>query len=96
MFPAQRCSAACWVISSVGGTWLRGGNCGGALAGAGAAQVWTQPQSREHSPVELLIRDEKGPSDQRIQDYDPAMIFGPGDKVRILYFDDGVRVDKTF
>ena len=31
-----------------------------------------------------------------IQDYDPAMVFASGDKVRILYFSDGVRVDKTY
>lgn len=68
----------------------------GALAGAGAAQVWTQPQSHEYQLVEILIRDEKDHLINVIQDYDPAMIFSPGGKVRILYFDDGVRVDKTF
>lgn len=46
--------------------------------------------------MEILIRDEKDHLINVIQDYDPAMIFNPGDKVRILYFDDGVRVDKTF
>ena len=68
----------------------------GALVGAGATQAWTQPQSREFQLVELLIRNEKGKLINVIQDYDAAMVFSAGDPVRILYFDDGVRVDKTF
>ena len=68
----------------------------GALAGAGAAQAWTQPQSREYRLVELLIRDEKDKLINVIQDFDANMVFVPGDKVRILYFDDGVRVDKAY
>ena len=31
-----------------------------------------------------------------IQDVDKNMIFTKNDRVRILYFDDGVRVDKEF
>jgi outer membrane lipoprotein SlyB len=68
----------------------------GALAGAGATQAWSQPQSQEVQLVELLIRDEKNKLINVIQDYDPAMVFSVGDPVRILYFDDGVRVDKTY
>ena len=68
----------------------------GALAGAGAAQAWTQPQSREYRLVELLIRDEKDKLINVIQDFDANMVFVAGDKVRILYFDDGVRVDKAY
>lgn len=68
----------------------------GALVGAGASQAWTQPESHEFQLVELLIRDEKGKLSNVIQDFDPAMVFTAGDSVRILYFDDGVRVDKTF
>lgn len=68
----------------------------GALAGAGAAQAWTQPQSREYRLVELLIRDEKDKLINVIQDFDANMVFVSGDKVRILYFDDGVRVDKAY
>ena len=68
----------------------------GALAGAGAAQAWSQPQSREYRLVELLIRDEKDKLINVIQDFDANMVFAPGDKVRILYFDDGVRVDKAY
>ncbi len=42
------------------------------------------------------IRNEQNALINVIQDYDPAMVFTNGDKVRILYFDDGVRVDKTY
>lgn len=68
----------------------------GALAGAGAAQMWTQPESHEYQLVELLIRTEKNKLINVIQDYDAGMQFSQRDKVRILYFSDGVRVDKTF
>ncbi|MGL4916102.1 MAG: glycine zipper 2TM domain-containing protein, partial [Aeromonas allosaccharophila] len=50
----------------------------------------------ENKLVELLIRNEQNALINVIQDYDPAMVFANGDKVRILYFDDGVRVDKTY
>lgn len=50
----------------------------------------------ENKLVELLIRNEQNGLINVIQDYDPAMVFMNGDKVRILYFDDGVRVDKTY
>ena len=68
----------------------------GALAGAGAAQMWTQPESHEYQLVELLIRTEKNKLINVIQDYDASMQFSQKEKVRILYFSDGVRVDKTF
>lgn len=50
----------------------------------------------ENKLVELLIRNEQDGLINVIQDYDPAMVFASGDKVRILYFSDGVRVDKTY
>ncbi len=68
----------------------------GALAGAGAAQMWTQPESHEYQLVELLIRTEKNKLINVIQDYDASMQFSQKERVRILYFSDGVRVDKTF
>ena len=68
----------------------------GALAGAGAAQMWTQPESHEYQLVELLIRTEKNKLINVIQDYDASMQFSQKEKVRILYFSDGVRVDKAF
>lgn len=69
----------------------------GALAGAGAAQYYqSQGETVEYKLVELLIRGEDGKLINVIQDYDPAMVFTSGDKARILYFDDGVRVDRTY
>lgn len=69
----------------------------GALAGAVAAKQYQSGGSTvENQLVELLIRNEQGELINVIQDYDPAMLFASGDKVRILYFGDGVRVDKTY
>jgi outer membrane lipoprotein SlyB len=66
----------------------------GALAGAGVVRHYGHQQYQiEHKLVELLIRTD----DQRlidvIQDVDQNMLFFDGATVRILYFDDGVRVD---
>ena len=67
----------------------------GALAGAAAAQQYQSGGTVvENKLVEL--RNEQNALINVIQDYDPAMVFANGDKVRILYFDDGVRVDKTY
>ena len=69
----------------------------GALAGAGAAQYYQSGgEVVENKLVELLIRSDQGALVNVIQDFDSAMVFAQGDKVRILYFDDGVRVDKTY
>jgi len=69
----------------------------GALAGAAAVQQYQSDETVvEYRLVELLIRNEQNGLINVIQDYDPAMVFTLGDKVRILYFDDGVRVDKTY
>lgn len=69
----------------------------GALAGAGAAQYYQSGgEVVENKLVELLIRSDQGTLVNVIQDFDSAMVFAQGDKVRILYFDDGVRVDKTY
>ncbi|WP_429127210.1 glycine zipper 2TM domain-containing protein [Aeromonas media] len=69
----------------------------GALAGAAAVQHYQSGGSVvENQLVELLIRNEQNGLINVIQDYDPAMVFARGDKVRILYFSDGVRVDKTY
>ena len=69
----------------------------GALAGAAAVQHYQSGGSVvENKLVELLIRNEQDGLINVIQDYDPAMVFASGDKVRILYFRDGVRVDKTY
>lgn len=69
----------------------------GALAGAAAVQHYQSGGSVvENKLVELLIRNDQDGLINVIQDYDPAMVFARGDKVRILYFSDGVRVDKTY
>ncbi len=69
----------------------------GALAGAAAVQQFQSGGSVvDNKLVELLIRNEQNGLINVIQDYDPAMVFAQGDKVRILYFNDGVRVDKTY
>ncbi|WP_281704237.1 glycine zipper 2TM domain-containing protein [Aeromonas taiwanensis] len=69
----------------------------GALAGAAAAQHYQSGGSLVESKlVELLIRSDQDKLINVIQDFDPAMVFAQGDKVRILYFNDGVRVDKTY
>ena len=70
----------------------------GALAGAGVAYQ-NQPigqSTRQYKLVELLIKTEEGKLVDVIQDIDPNMLFQSGDNVRILYFDDGVRVDRTY
>ncbi|WP_421270716.1 glycine zipper 2TM domain-containing protein [Aeromonas taiwanensis] len=69
----------------------------GALAGAAAVQHYQSGGSVvESTLVELLIRSDQNKLINVIQDFDPAMVFAQGDKVRILYFSDGVRVDKTY
>ncbi|PSU13120.1 glycine zipper 2TM domain-containing protein [Photobacterium gaetbulicola] len=69
----------------------------GAVAGMGIAHN-RQPtrQIVHYRLVELLIRAEDGTLIDVIQDVDASMLFQPEDKVRILYFDNGVRVDKTY
>jgi len=69
----------------------------GAVAGAGIAQSSQRQEYRvEYKLVELLIKTDKGKLIDVIQDVDPDMLFHRGDSVRILYFDDGVRVDQTY
>ncbi len=66
----------------------------GAVAGAVIVQNQGQSEYRiEYQLVELLIETEKGQLINVIQDVDKNMLFNRADKVRMLYFDDGVRVD---
>lgn len=66
----------------------------GAVAGAGIARNQANQEYRvEYKLVEILIKTEEGKLIDVIQDVDPNMLFSSGDRVRILYFDDGVRVD---
>lgn len=69
----------------------------GAVAGAGVARKNANQEYRiEYKLVEILIKTEDGKLIDVIQDIDSNMLFERGDKVRILYFDDGVRVDKEY
>ncbi len=69
----------------------------GAVAGAGIARSQANQEfSVEYKLVEILIETDKGKLIDVIQDVDNTMLFERGDKVRILYFDDGVRVDKEY
>lgn len=67
----------------------------GAVAGAGIARSnANQTYHVEYRLVEVLIKTSEGKLIDVIQDVDSQMLFSSGDRVRILYFDDGVRVDK--
>lgn len=80
-----------------GGTGREVATAVGAVAGASIAYN-RQPSQKvvNYRLVELLIKAEDGRLIDVIQDVDQQMIFQRGDSVRILYFDDGVRVDKVF
>ncbi len=67
----------------------------GAIAGGSIAHHHGNKSYRvEYRLVEILIETNEGKLIDVIQDIDQNMLFDKGDKVRILYFDDGVRVDK--
>ncbi|EHD0093423.1 glycine zipper 2TM domain-containing protein [Vibrio vulnificus] len=77
-----------------GGTGKEVATAIGAVAGAVIVQNQGQSEYRiEYQLVELLIKTEKGQLINVIQDVDKNMLFNRVDKVRMLYFDDGVRVD---
>ncbi|HDY8000134.1 TPA: glycine zipper 2TM domain-containing protein [Vibrio vulnificus] len=77
-----------------GGTGKEVATAIGAVAGAVIVQNQGQSEYRiEYQLVELLIETEKGQLINVIQDVDMNMLFNRADKVRMLYFDDGVRVD---
>ncbi|KOO16317.1 hypothetical protein AKJ18_03180 [Vibrio xuii] len=80
-----------------GGTGKEVATAVGAVAGAGVARNHANQEYRiEYKLVEILIEAEDGKLIDVIQDVDSNMLFERGDKVRILYFDDGVRVDKEY
>lgn len=69
----------------------------GTVAGAAVgSQYANQPYERHDEGVDLLIRMKDGKLIDIIQDVDQQMIFHRDDKVRVLYFSDGVRVDKDY
>ncbi len=77
-----------------GGTGKEVATAIGAVAGAVIVQNQGQSEYHiEYQLVELLIETEKGQLINVIQDVDKNMLFNRADKVQMLYFDDGVRVD---
>ncbi|ROV59540.1 glycine zipper 2TM domain-containing protein [Vibrio ponticus] len=80
-----------------GGTGREVATAVGAVAGASVARNRANQSYRvEYRLVELLIQTEDKRLINVIQDVDSNMIFQRGDRVRILYFNDGVRVDKEY
>ncbi|WP_417877615.1 glycine zipper 2TM domain-containing protein [Vibrio sp.] len=80
-----------------GGTGREVATAVGALTGAAVAQNQsTEQYTVESQLVELLIKVDNDKLINVIQDVDRNMLFGRGDEVRILYFDDGVRVDMVY
>ncbi|HAS6830853.1 TPA: glycine zipper 2TM domain-containing protein [Vibrio parahaemolyticus] len=80
-----------------GGTGKEVATAVGALAGAAVAQNQSNYQyTVEYKLVELLIKIKGDKLINVIQDVDKNMLFSRGDEVRILYFDDGVRVDLAY
>ncbi|MCS0334172.1 glycine zipper 2TM domain-containing protein [Vibrio diabolicus] len=80
-----------------GGTGREVATAVGALAGAAVAQNQSNYQyTVEYKLVELLIKVKGDKLINVIQDVDKNMLFSRGDEVRILYFDDGVRVDIAY
>jgi len=80
-----------------GGTGKEVATAVGAVAGAGVARNRSNTQFKvEYKLVEILIATDNGKLIDVIQDADKNMQFSRGDEVRILYFDDGVRVDIAY
>ncbi|EJC6791796.1 glycine zipper 2TM domain-containing protein [Vibrio parahaemolyticus] len=80
-----------------GGTGKEVATAVGALAGAVVAQNQSNYQyTVEYKLVELLIKVKGDKLINVIQDVDKNMLFSRADEVRILYFDDGVRVDLAY
>lgn len=80
-----------------GGTGREVATAVGALTGAAVAQNQSNYQyTVEYKLVELLIKVKGDKLINVIQDVDKNMLFSRGDEVRILYFDDGVRVDIAY
>ncbi|NCM87250.1 glycine zipper 2TM domain-containing protein [Vibrio parahaemolyticus] len=80
-----------------GGTGKEVATAVGALAGAAVAQNQSNYQyTVEYKLVELLIKVKGDKLINVIQDVDKNMLFSRGEEVRILYFDDGVRVDLAY
>ncbi|MBM7073595.1 glycine zipper 2TM domain-containing protein [Shewanella sp. 202IG2-18] len=66
----------------------------GAIAGGSIAnQQSSQPRYREYKLIEMMIKQDDGKSVMIVQDLDPGMPFKAGDRVRVVYLENSVRVD---
>ncbi|MBR9788965.1 MAG: glycine zipper 2TM domain-containing protein [Vibrionaceae bacterium] len=80
-----------------GGTGKEVATALGALTGVAVAQNQSSDQyTVESQLVELLIKVDDDKLINVIQDVDKKMLFSRGDEVRLLYFDDSVRVDMAY
>ncbi|GLR03031.1 glycine zipper 2TM domain-containing protein [Vibrio hyugaensis] len=80
-----------------GGTGKEVATAVGALAGAAVVRNRNNYEyTVEYKLVELLVKVDGNKLINVIQDVDNSMLFNRGDDVRILYFDDGVRVDIAY
>ena len=80
-----------------GGTGQVVATAAGAVLGAGVADYVMQRSTViEYQLVELLLKTEEGELLNVIQDNDATLRFKRGDEVRLLYFDEGVRVDLAY
>ncbi|EKM23345.1 outer membrane lipoprotein [Vibrio sp. JCM 19052] len=80
-----------------GGTGKEVATAVGALAGAAVVRNRSNYEyTVEYKLVELLVKVDGNKLINVIQDVDNSMLFKRGDDVRILYFDDGVRVDIAY
>ncbi|CAH1537053.1 MULTISPECIES: glycine zipper 2TM domain-containing protein [Vibrio] len=80
-----------------GGTGKEVATAVGALAGAAVVKNRNNYEyTVEYKLVELLVKVDGNKLINVIQDVDNSMLFNRGDDVRILYFDDGVRVDIAY
>ncbi|MEF1248054.1 glycine zipper 2TM domain-containing protein [Vibrio owensii] len=80
-----------------GGTGKEVATAVGALAGAAVVRNRSNYEyTVEYKLVELLVKVDGNKLINVIQDVDNSMLFKRGDDVRILYFDDGVRVDIVY
>lgn len=80
-----------------GGTGKEVATAVGALAGAAVVKNRNNYEyTVQYKLVELLVKVDGNKLINVIQDVDNSMLFNRGDDVRILYFDDGVRVDIAY
>ncbi|QYJ80234.1 glycine zipper 2TM domain-containing protein [Shewanella acanthi] len=68
----------------------------GALIGGGIGHQYGSGSTiKTFKLVELMINQEDGTQIMVIQDYDAGMVFNVGDRVRVVYLQGSVRVDRA-